>query len=103
MTLAISLVSLGPFLLQPNASAQIEQMVSRLFPFKRGIVHMDVPASNYWILVVEYMRYFGGWSGEKEWFVGQTSNFDFKNQEEGFKKWSIILTGQLIMVSRFSA
>ena len=38
-TLSITLLSFGPFLLTSNPIEQLKQIVSRLFPFNRGLVH----------------------------------------------------------------
>ena len=34
----------------------MSQILTRLFPFGRGIIHV-YPAANWWILYVDYMRY----------------------------------------------
>lgn len=70
--------------------------MSRLFPFGRGIIH-DYPASNFWILFVDYKRYFVGVSGFGQ--LGTRSDYDEKADLQYYKKMSIGLTVLFLIVS----
>ena len=99
-TIAITLISFGPFLMQSNPVGQLKQIFARLFPFGRGIIH-DYPASNFWILFVDYMRFYGGHQNTPEGFLfkASKSEYDEDAHKEGFKQASLALTGLFLIVS----
>ena len=49
IALSVTLLAFGPFLLQPYRMSQLQQIITRLFPFDRGLVH-TYWAPNIWAL-----------------------------------------------------
>lgn len=53
--IAVFVTSFGPFILMKNSAEQIRQIISRLFPFTRGLNHAYW-APNFWALVTTLDR-----------------------------------------------
>jgi alpha-1,3-glucosyltransferase len=69
----------------------MKQILSRLFPFGRGIIH-EYPASNWWILYVDYMRYFKKVKSFAQIGAKNESEFDNFADQQFYKKVSLGLT-----------
>ena len=78
----------------------MKQIISRLFPFKRGIIH-GYPACNFWILFVDYMRFYGGFKGPLGDFLDKAEKEDYDEDEHTvtYKNWSLLLTILFLIVS----
>ena len=116
ITLLIFALSFGPVLLSgsmsdgvgiaESAQAQMKQILSRLFPFKRGIVHSFM-AGNFWCLYVaslKVLRALGLKSDSKIHqylpFVDENKIDESSGEDNGLKEASLGLTVLFLIVSR---
>jgi alpha-1,3-glucosyltransferase len=101
-TIAITLVSFGPFLLQPNPVEQLKQIGSRLFPFDRGLVHSYM-AANAWELKVFYNKFIVNLYTRLKTKNHVAFEFPYTSDSDTqfYKKLSMVLTVCFLLVSVF--